>query len=211
MRYAVAIEKAYGNFSAYVPALLVALALPALAEEIASQHSAADVEKCRKFESVRVDQSEPFAAWVCSGVAGYVVTVTDDDLRTTVSVGTSIRRAKNEPAAGQSFGPFNSAHERIEWRGKKGAKPFAIVQRWTIADQQNLDKDSRPLGVDLFIVTRLPPGPVCHVAYVDVNANADAEALARRAADESARGFRCGSDEILVIGNRGRAIELSRP
>jgi hypothetical protein len=193
-------------------ALFALLALPALAQEIASQSSAADVEKCRKFESVRVDQdSEPFAAWVCSGVAGYIVTVTDDDLRTTVSVGLSIRRAKNEPAAGQSFGPFNSAHERIEWRGKKGGKPFAIVQRWTIADQQNLDKDSRPQGVDLFIVTRLPPGPVCHVAYVDVNANADAEALARRAADERARKFRCGSDEILVMGKRGRAIELSRP
>jgi hypothetical protein len=180
-------------------ALLACLALPAMAEELASQVSSANLEKCRKFNSIRVDDSEPYAAWVCRGVAGYVVTVTDDDLRTTVSVGTSIRRAEKEPAA-----------ERIEWRGLKGAKPFAIIQRWTIADQENKNKDSRPQGVDLFIVTRLPPGPVCHVAYVDVNANADAEALARRAADQSARKFRCG-DPILVIGNRGRAIELARP
>jgi hypothetical protein len=42
MRYALAIKKADGNFSAYVSALLVALALPAMAEEIASQLSAAE-------------------------------------------------------------------------------------------------------------------------------------------------------------------------
>ena len=194
-----------------IAALLVLFALPARAEEIANQVISADVEKCRKFDSVRVDDSEPYAAWICSGVAGYKVTVTDDDLRTTVSVGTNIRRAQKEPAANQSFGPFNSAHERIVWRGRKGAKPFAILQRWTIADQENLDKNGRPSGVDLFIVTRLPPGPVCHVAYVDASANDEAEALARRAADAHARKFRCGRDKILIVGKRGRATELARP
>jgi hypothetical protein len=58
---------------------------------------------------------------------------------------------------------------------------------------------------------RLPPGAVCHVAYVDVAANPDPNELARKAADEVARDFKCGKDEVKVIGERGRAIELARP
>ena len=59
-------------------------------------------------------------------------------------------------------------------------------------------------------VTRLPPGPVCHVAYIDVQANANANELARNAADEFARGFNCGKDEVKVIGASGRAVELAK-
>jgi hypothetical protein len=58
-------------------------------------------------------------------------------------------------------------------------------------------------------VTRLPPGPVCHVAYIDVKANRNANELARKAADETARGFKCGKDEVKVIGASGRAVELA--
>jgi hypothetical protein len=50
---------------------------------------------------------------------------------------------------------------------------------------------------------------VCHVAYVDAKANADANELARKAADEFARGFQCGKDEVKVIGTGGRAVELA--
>ncbi len=61
----------------------------------------------------------------------------------------------------------------------------------------------------MLVVTRLPPGSVCHVAYVDVKANPDANELARKAADEVARGFKCGEDEVKVIGDRGWAVELA--
>jgi hypothetical protein len=60
------------------------------------------------------------------------------------------------------------------------------------------------------VVTRLPPGPVCHVAYVDVKANPNANELARKAADENARDFHCGKDEVKVIGATGRAVELTK-
>ena len=54
----------------------------------------------------------------------------------------------------------------------------------------------------MLAVTRLPPGAVCHVAYVDVKANPNANELARKAADESARAFqmRQGRSE----GDRGK-------
>lgn len=62
----------------------------------------------------------------------------------------------------------------------------------------------------MLAVTRLPPGEVCHVAYVDVAANPNANALARRAADELARDFKCGKDEVQIAGATGRAVELAK-
>ena len=79
-----------------------------------------------------------------------------------------------------------------------------------IADSANEGPDGRPRSVGLMVVTRLAPGPVCHVAYLDVRANAGADpnVLARKAADDTARGFDC-KNMPAVIGKRGRAIELA--
>jgi hypothetical protein len=63
----------------------------------------------------------------------------------------------------------------------------------------------------LLVITRLPPGAACHVAYVDVKANANANDLAREAADTLARDFRCGTDKVKIFGASGRATELARP
>ncbi len=46
------------------------------------------------------------------------------------------------------------------------------------------------------------PGSICHVARVDATANANANELARQAADEQARSFRCGTEPV-VIGDPG--------
>jgi hypothetical protein len=42
-----------------------------------------------------------------------------------------------------------------------------------------------------------------------VKANPDANELARKAADETARSFKSGKDEVKAIGTRGRAVELA--
>ena len=147
------------------------------------------------------------ATRVCPGKAGLVVLIAEDDLREVVSVGRNRQAAAKEPAAERWFGPFNSTEHTVEWRMADG-KPFAIIQRWHIADVTDPDKQGRPNTKAMLVVTRLPPGSVCHVAYVDAAANSDANELARKAADEFARDFKCGKDEVRVIGQSGRAVEL---
>jgi len=145
---------------------------------------------------------------ICPGMTGWQVLVSEDDLRETVSVGRNRIWAEKEPAAQAWFGPFNSAGTAVEWRAQNG-RPFAIIQRWQLDDNADQDNSGRPRPKPMLVVTRLPPGPVCHVAYIDVAANVDAEELARKAADEIARDFRCGSDAVKVIGASGRATELA--
>jgi hypothetical protein len=145
---------------------------------------------------------------VCPGKNGLIVLIAEDDLRETVSIGRTRLGASREPAAQTWFGPFNSTTNTVEWRAANG-KPYAIIQRWHIADNSDQDKDGRPIAKPMLAVTRLPPGPVCHVAYVDVQANPNANELARKAADELARNFKCGKDKVKTIGNSGRAVELA--
>ncbi|MFL6971874.1 MAG: hypothetical protein ACJ8F2_08150, partial [Xanthobacteraceae bacterium] len=59
---------------------------------------------------------------------------------------------------------------------------------------------------------RLPPGPVCHIAYVDVKANREPNALARTAADDTARNFDCAKDKVRIGArprHRARRAEMT--
>jgi len=190
-------------------AIALVMASPALfsranAQTFGSSYTSTAEKNCRVTKS-----GQDGSVSVCPGKAGLIVLVTEDDLRQTVSVGRNRKAADNEPAASIRFGPFNSTTDIVEWRAADG-EPFAIIQRWHIADNDDPDKAGRPTAKGLMVVTRLPPGPVCHVAYVDVRANPNPNELARKAADETARDFKCGKDEVKVVGERGRATELAK-
>ena len=146
----------------------------------------------------------------CKGVGELSVLVQEDDLRATVSIGRNVQAAKAEPAAQNWFGPFSSTTQTIEWRGPKDGAPIAIIQRWHLADNEDVGHDNRPIAKQVLVVTRLPPGKVCHVAYIDVKANPDANTLAREAA-EKAKSFNCGKDKVVVAGNSGRGTALATP
>ena len=98
---------------------------------------------------------------------------------------------------------------RIGLIPKASAQTIGSFQRWHLDDNADQDRNGRPTAKPMLAVTRLPPGPVCHVAYIDVQANPNANQLARQAADEAARGFKCGTDEVKIIGESGRAVELA--
>ena len=187
-------------------AVSAAMVLQSNAETIASSYTSTAPKDCH-VKSARngVDDS---TNRVCPGKNGLIVLIAEDDLRETVSVGRNRLGASREPAAQTWFGPFNSTTNTVEWRSANG-RPYAIIQRWHIADNADPDKDGRPVAKQMLAVTRLSPGPVCHVAYVDVQANPDANELARKAADEIARDFKCGKDKVKTVGNSGRAVELA--
>jgi hypothetical protein len=187
--------------------LVVAGIGPAMAGEITSTYSSTADKDCRKLSSFRIDGDDYASERLCPGYAGLKVLKQENDLRENVSIGRSARAAADEPAAAQGFGPFNSTTSTVEWR-LAGGKPFALIQRWHIAENDDPDKTGRPLAKPMLVVTRLPPGAVCHVAYVDVKANADANDLARRMADEHARGFDCSKDKVHVAGTRGRTADF---
>jgi len=184
----------------------VALASTALVAAMLGSQAAAQPTAVSAYSSTRAancwitgpGRVEDSPIRVCRGKATLVVLVNKGDQRETVSVGHDRDEAAKEPAAQSSFGPFNTALPAIEWR-IAGGNPFAIIQRWRIADS-----DTKPL----LVVSRLPPGEVCPVAYVDAAANPNADELARQAAGAVARGFTCGKDQVKVIGAAGRVAEL---
>ncbi|MBB4258975.1 hypothetical protein GGD64_002994 [Bradyrhizobium sp. CIR3A] len=178
----------------------------AAAQSVGSTYTSTAPKDCRKIG--KPSELDGSTTRICPGKDGLLVLIAEDDLREIVSVGRNRRAAAEEPAAKVWFAPFNSSETTIEWR-TMGAKPFAIIQRWHIADNADPDKQGRPNTKAMLVVTRLPPSPVCHVAYVDAIANPAANELARKAADDFARGFACGKDEVKIIGTRGRAVELA--
>ncbi|MBR0821645.1 hypothetical protein [Bradyrhizobium liaoningense] len=176
------------------------------AQSMGSTYSSTAPKDCRQIG--RPSELDGSTTRVCPGKNGLIVLIAEDDLREIVSVGRNRRAAAEEPAAKVWFAPFNSSEATVEWRSA-GTKPFAMIQRWHIADSADPDKQGRPNTKAMLIVTRLPPGPVCHVAYVDAIANPAANELARKAADDFARGFTCGKDDVKIVGTRGRAVELA--
>ncbi|MBI3700006.1 MAG: hypothetical protein HY242_06100 [Afipia sp.] len=197
--------------STVVAALLLAMPRTASAQsaQIVSIYTSTAPKDCRVLHKGNDDGGGTRA---CKGPGGLAVVISEGDLRETVSAARTVKIAENEPAARSWFGPFSSTTHTIEWRTTdKSKRPFAMIQRWHLADNDDVGKDNRPIEKPMLVVTRLPPGKTCHVAYIDVQANPNANDIARKAADEIARDFVCGTDSLRVIGNSGRAVELARP
>jgi len=188
------------------PLLICSNVGDAAAQSMGSTYTSTATKDCRQVG--KPSELDGSTTRICKGKDGLVVLIAEDDLREIVSVGRNRKAAAEEPAAKVWFAPFNSSETTVEWRAAD-TKPFAIIQRWHIADGTDPDKQGRPTTKAMLVVTRLPPGPVCHIAYVDAIANTNANELARKTADEFARSFTCGKDEVKIIGTRGRAVELA--
>jgi hypothetical protein len=187
----------------------------AAAEAVDSSYTSIAEKRCKKTVNLKIEDTEYAASRICAGIAGYKVYIDEEDLRETLTIGKTLKQALKEPAADDHHGGFNGFEDTVEWRrgqgGGKHGKPFAAIVGWSFADNENLEESGRPKSARLLVVMRLPPGPVCRVAYIDRAANTDANALARKAADEIAREFKCGTDTLQIVGKRGRAIEAMFP
>lgn len=176
-------------------------ALPAGAQtasqEISFVYTKFDAEKTCKH--TRGKDVEDYGSWRCAGHDGMMVLLSGGDQRMTMSFGKTAKQAEKEPAASETFPGFNSVYDgTIEWRietlasGKK--RPFATIVRWNTRTEADAERDDGKSTGRTLVVTRLSPGGVCHVGYVDARQPGANEA-ARKLADEKARSFKCGTDD----------------
>ena len=176
----------------FAGALYVAFATTgaALAQQIESSYTDLDLNiHCT------VIQSDDFGStWACPGLKGMPVMVSESDLRMAVSYGLN---STAEKAAKQRLPPPNRLGDKIEWRVSNAEghwKPFATILRFfTKAEERDAEGQ-------VLVVTRIEPGATCHIAYVDALANPDADELARKVADEKAKGFDCATAEPEYVG-----------
>ena len=173
------------------------LLAPAAGQAAESSYTVLDLDKCSHTPG---KADEDYGEWRCHGFAGIPVYVSAGDQRSFISYG---RKGEDEPAARQTLAAFNGEGKAIEWRWERPAhgkiKPFATIVRWSTT----VSSGDEVVRGEVLVVTRLAPGAVCHIGYVDARANADAEALARKIADETTRNFRCGTDKPLTLGSKG--------
>jgi len=202
------VRKAMQGFATIL--VLVALASPANAQpansplgQVERAYTPLDLTKCRHRPGKEV---EDYGSWGCTGHDGIAVHVTAGDQRTYISYGPN---AAKELAAQQTLAAFNSEGKTIEWRierlrnGKSHA--FATILRWNVTTLDP-DDDLKQVAGQVLVVTRLGPGGVCHVGYVDGRANPNANELATEIADKHARAFRCGKDTPTALGVRGKGF-----
>jgi hypothetical protein len=164
-------------------------AAPAQAED--SAYTSLDLAACKETPANPDDPLET-GVWRCTGYLGIPVLLVESDLRFFVSYGDG---AASERAFHQTLPPFNYINDTLEWRLDDDGQPFATILRF-FTDSG----DGGPQG-QVLVVTRLGDGGVCHVAYIDALANADANVMARQVADLIARNYSCSGNEPLWIGD----------
>lgn len=179
---------------------LVSFASAASAQEIKSVYTTFDTKSCRHQKGTDV---EDYGSWTCRGLNGMSIRLSAGDQRMYVSYG---KASEDEDLAStQTFPGFNDVYKgTVEWRvAVDGGKtvPFATILRWNVMTEKDHEAGG-PVAASgrVLVVTRLNPGGVCHVGYVDARAIPNANEIARRIADERARSFRCGTDEAGYEG-----------
>jgi hypothetical protein len=164
-------------------------------QQVKSLYTTIDLAACKAVAG-------PGAARLCNGLPGYPVYVAEREEGVYLSVGPD---ADKRRAAQQTLKSFSTLFDRggqrttVEWRFiVRNAQPVpyaTIVRYFTRSDTGS---------GEVLVVMRVTDREVCHVAYVDALANADAIVLARMIADKAARGQDCPS-EPSVWGAQGRS------
>jgi len=175
-----------------VAAILATVDTTFAEDDVTVRYTALDLDGCQERT---VDADGRGASLRCEGLPGIPVLVSEGDLRFDVDFGLDDGRS-------DTFGPFNSPGETVEWRLADGV-PFAAILRFRIEDPEGGLRDNRAGSVlGIFRVGRQGT-PGCPVAYVDATLNADANLVARQAADGFGRDFRCGIDRAIYLGRTG--------
>lgn len=177
---------------------LTMIVTPAGAAEIASVYTDLDPGKTCITISKAEDGEGDWSTQVCAGFQGFPVIIDYDDGRETVFYGFS----PTPDRQWESFGGFNAAGKKVEWRLLKDGDvtmPFATINRWSVSDPEDADKQIEVLVVSK--VGQLKERQGCVVGLVRASGNPQANEMARKIADEQVREFSCG-DERTVVGEQ---------
>ena len=173
------------------PILAAMLAFAALATTPAQAAFNSAYTDLNLDECLVLDADDFGASWACPGYKGYPLMVSEGDLRFSLAYGF------NPSDNWQTLPPFNRLGDKLEWRlsNELGRwMPIATIIRYHTADPETGEDKGQVL-----VVTQLVEDNSCHIAYIDALTNANANELAREAADASGD-FDCASDEVEIIG-----------
>lgn len=167
-------------------------------EQMVSVYTALELETECSMPAPPKDDEAGSAQWWCDGYRGIAVRVAEGDLRFFLGYG---RDAAIQCSSRQTLGAFNTIGTTLEWRLLREypghMTPVATILRY------KTEMDGR--AGEYLVVTRLDGTQACHMAYVDVREQADANALARLAADRFAPTFDCARDRPFMMTRDGPA------
>ena len=155
-----------------------------------STYTKFDLDTCRKIDPG--DEYVYAGTWACKGIKGYDIIVSSADDRDFVGFGKANADQCSRP---KTCHRFNTALSPVEWRMKNG-KPIAAIERWRVVT------DDEGGSVTWLVVNALRPGESCHVHYIS-GSYPDANAAARRIADELAEDFDCENEAPTVDSTVG--------
>lgn len=186
------------RFHRYAAAAVISIffASGAPAQEIESVYTKLDTGKsCAVFAGPPENEPGDWGNLVCSGYKGYPIFVYYSDARESLFYG--FPPAGDRAPQWESFTAFNHAGPTVEWRIMKGVVreiPFATIHRWFVMREPE-DR------IEVLVVEKVgQPGirDGCRVGYVVATGNENANEMARRIADETARDFDCENAEPAV-------------
>lgn len=184
--------------------MLAAASLVAVAGQAGSLAEAQSAVQAPQSAYSRIDEGcvqrqlpdEPVWETTCPGHGGWNVFIIAGEHGAAEAFGPTGEVASdyiNPPMRGL-FGYF---HDVIEWR-LSGGRPFAVIHRY-VSDTPDPETGADGTRLQTLIVTALKPGTAevaCAMAFVDASALADANAVAREAADRLAGSWDCAREPV---------------
>lgn len=174
--------------------LAVTGAVAAYAQSPASQITMAlDWQRCTVIEE---DEASNTVVRRCDKSGGPDIYVAEVMRHFFVGYGPEGQKQK---AFNQSLLPFNSVNDTVVLRARHGEAPYAAILRYFT------ENETHTVRGQILVITKLQGSEACHMAYVDAEANSNADTLAEQTADVMAPAFDCNRDEPKIVGESGKS------
>jgi hypothetical protein len=153
------------------------VAVPTQGQPRKSVYTSLDAKQCRKLKSSNSEGGDYLGR--CPGTAGYMLLVSEGDLRQNIEVVTPQGRKHSLELWSVVSPAFSSLGPKAEWRMSK-SKPVALIVRYNASE--NPEKPDKTTSY--LVVTKITPNEICVTDKLSPGPTANEDA--RRLADEAA-------------------------